>query len=58
MPEGVAATLFSAPVASETGLGIGLYHAARQAEAHGYVLVLASNAPGSVRFELKRQSPA
>ncbi|MBK9445009.1 MAG: HAMP domain-containing histidine kinase [Betaproteobacteria bacterium] len=56
LPDSLAAALFSAPVASETGLGIGLYHAARQAEALGYDLRLAENQPGEVRFELRRQS--
>jgi C4-dicarboxylate-specific signal transduction histidine kinase len=55
LPDSLAAALFSAPVASETGLGIGLYHAARQAEALGYDLRLAENQPGEVRFELRRQ---
>ena len=56
LPESVAATLFSAPVASETGLGIGLYHAARQAEEYGYALRLASNCAGKVCFELRRSA--
>ena len=50
----IAAELFSAPVPSEDGLGIGLYHAARQAEAYGYSLALAGNAGGVVCFELLR----
>lgn len=54
LPESIASTLFSAPVASESGLGIGLYHAARQAEEYGYQLSLASNVRGDVRFELRR----
>ncbi len=41
------------PVASEDGLGIGLYHAARQAEAQGFRLSLASNEPGAVGFSLE-----
>ena len=45
--------LLRAPVPSENGLGIGLYHAARQAEAYGYELRLASNAAGQVCFELR-----
>jgi len=51
----LAQTLMRAPVPSESGLGIGLYHAARQAESVGYTLVLASNEPGQVCFELKRK---
>ena len=50
----IAAELFSAPVPSEDGLGIGLYHAARQAEAYGYSLALAGNTGGVVCFELLR----
>ena len=54
LPESLAGALFSAPVASESGLGIGLYHAARQAEELGYELKLAENRAGEVRFELRR----
>ena len=50
----IARVLLRAPVPSENGLGIGLYHAARQAEAHGYALRLASNRAGAVCFELRR----
>jgi signal transduction histidine kinase len=50
----LADDLFRSPVQSETGFGIGLYHAARQAEQHGYELRLASNLAGQVCFELKR----
>ena len=49
--------LLSAPVTSENGLGIGLYQAARQAERYGYTLRLASNVPGAVCFELRRNAP-
>ncbi|HQU79812.1 MAG TPA: hypothetical protein PLU47_10115 [Azonexus sp.] len=52
----LAESLFRAPVASEYGLGIGLYHAARQAEETGYVLSLAENLPGAVRFTLAPRS--
>jgi hypothetical protein len=41
-----------APVASASGLGIGLYQAARQAEALGYQLLLEKNADGDVVFAL------
>ncbi|MDP2135005.1 MAG: sensor histidine kinase [Sulfuritalea sp.] len=50
--EGVLATLFVGPVSSESGYGIGLYHAARYAEAAGYRLQLAENRPGRVCFRL------
>ena len=52
IPAALAATLFRAPAASASGLGIGLYHAARQAEAAGYRLALAENATGAVAFRL------
>ena len=50
----VATRLFSAPVPSQNGLGIGLYQAARQAEQAGYRLRLVNNVPGSVCFELRK----
>jgi signal transduction histidine kinase len=52
VPAEVAATLLHAPVRSSTGLGIGLYQAARQAEANGYALTLVENRDGSVCFAL------
>lgn len=52
IPPAVAAQLLHRPVASETGLGIGLYQAARQAEICGYRLSLAENRDGCVRFRL------
>jgi len=52
--DAVVDLLLRAPVPSENGLGIGLYHAARQAEACGYELRLASNRVGEVCFELRR----
>ena len=48
----VTDSLFRAPVESAYGLGIGLYHAARQAAETGYRLDLAENRPGSVVFTL------
>jgi C4-dicarboxylate-specific signal transduction histidine kinase len=48
----VASALFRAPVRSSVGLGIGLYQAARHAEASGYVLSLAENRDGEVCFVL------
>ena len=48
----VADSLFRTPVQSAHGLGIGLYHAARQADETGYRLNLAENRPGSVVFTL------
>jgi hypothetical protein len=48
----LAAGLLRAPVASSGGLGIGLYQAARQAEALGYRLALLANEDGEVCFVL------
>jgi signal transduction histidine kinase len=45
--------LFHAPVASAHGFGVGLYQAARHAQANGYQVVLASNVDGKVCFELR-----
>ncbi len=53
VPAGVAAHLFHEPIERARGLGIGLYHAARQAERSGFRLVLASNRDGDVRFVLE-----
>ena len=50
----IAKVLLRAPVRSSTGLGIGLYQAARHAEANGYVLTLAENRDGAVCFALSR----
>ena len=56
VPEALEKQLLRGPVASERGLGIGLYQAARQAEAAGYSLKLESNRDGEVCFTL--QGPA
>jgi signal transduction histidine kinase len=52
VPEDVARRLLRAPVDSAAGLGIGLYQAARQAEAGGYALTLDTNRDGEVAFAL------
>jgi len=54
VPGEMAKSLLRAPVRSDAGLGIGLYQAARQAEAAGYELRLESNRDGEVCFELRR----
>jgi signal transduction histidine kinase len=56
MPAAVAARLFSAPVPSHSGLGIGLFQAAKQAAHAGYGLKLVSNVAGNVCFELRKIS--
>ena len=50
VPQAIAVRLLAAPVPSQNGLGVGLYHAARQAEQLGYRLELAENRAGSVCF--------
>lgn len=52
LPPDLAASILREPVNSEDGLGIGLYHAARQAAAAGYQLDLVENQQGSVAFRL------
>lgn len=47
--------ILTAPVASESGLGVGLFQAAKFAEQSGYVLTLADNRQGGVCFELARR---
>ena len=53
VPEEIAAQLLRGPVSSRSGLGIGLYQAARQAEAAGFRLRLESNRDGAVCFVLE-----
>ncbi|MFN7087123.1 MAG: hypothetical protein ACK4N4_10935 [Burkholderiales bacterium] len=52
---GVAVQLFDSPVPSRTGLGVGLYHAAKQAQRLGYRLALTANETGRVCFVLARE---
>jgi sensor histidine kinase regulating citrate/malate metabolism len=52
VPADLAKDLLRGPVPSRTGLGIGLYQAARQAEAAGYALALEANRDGNVCFML------
>jgi signal transduction histidine kinase len=52
IPPALAARLLGEPVASDNGLGVGLYQAARYAAGQGYRLRLAGNAPGAVEFVL------
>jgi signal transduction histidine kinase len=53
LSEALAYDLFSAPVPSMQGLGVGLYQAARQASALGYKLGLSNNERGHICFELR-----
>lgn len=52
-PEHVARNLFLSPVVSDSGLGVGLYQAARQAARSGFRLELPDNQPGRVTFRLQ-----
>ena len=52
-PEHVARNLFLSPVASDFGLGVGLYQAARQAAKTGFRLELQENRAGRVTFRLQ-----
>jgi len=56
IPADVAERLFREPLSSRTGLGIGLYQAARHAEFYDYELRIASNEAGRVCFELSRRA--
>ncbi len=53
MPENIVTNLLRNIVASESGLGVGLYQASRWAEQLGYRLTLAGNQRGRVCFELR-----
>jgi signal transduction histidine kinase len=52
VPPEIETRLLRAPVSSRGGLGIGLYQAARQAEAAGFQLALEANTDGQVSFSL------
>lgn len=52
IPREVETGLLREPVASASGLGVGLYQSARLAEAAGYALRLDHNRDGCVRFAL------
>jgi signal transduction histidine kinase len=55
VPEPMAKKLFRAPIERDGGLGIGLYHASRQARLAGYRLELSHNRKGYVCFTLARE---
>jgi signal transduction histidine kinase len=58
LSEQLVRQLFSAPVESAQGFGVGLYQAARLAGAGGYRLTLSSNLPGRVCFTLCGETAA
>lgn len=53
MPAKTAQDLFKKHISSANGLGVGLYHAAKQAEQAGYTLSLVKNIDGEVRFRVE-----
>jgi hypothetical protein len=55
LPVAIAGRVFRDPIERESGLGIGLYHLARQASAAGYRASLACNSDGDVRIRLSRE---
>ena len=57
VPPTVAAQLFEAPVASTSGLGVGLYQVARFAREQGFEVRMSENRPGRVGFILTAASP-
>lgn len=58
IPPDLEKLLLRAPVRSNSGLGIGLFQAARQAGSAGYELALVSNRDGEVCFSLSKAQPA
>ena len=54
IPAEIAERLFKSHVSSKSGLGVGLYHAAQQAQQAGYELSLVDNYDGEVRFRLDK----
>lgn len=53
VPDSLVTQLFNAPVQSNSGLGVGLYQAAKFAKEQGYRLELEDNRKGSVCFVLR-----
>ena len=56
LPPEIASQIFKSVLPSTTGLGIGLYHAARQAKLFNYELCLYHNRHGEVSFRLANQN--
>jgi signal transduction histidine kinase len=54
IPAGIAEQLLNTVLASEDGLGVGLYQASRWAVQMGYSLTLVKNIDGHVEFELRK----
>jgi signal transduction histidine kinase len=58
LPDDKARNVFNRPVASDNGLGIGLYQLARQANRAGYTVGLDTNRMGEVSFLLRPERTA
>lgn len=58
VPANVAERLFKSHISSKNGFGVGLYHAAQQAQQAGYQLSLVDNRDGEVRFRVEKISDA
>lgn len=58
IPDTMVRSLFSGPVESENGLGVGLYQSARFAAAFGYTVSLLRNIDGEVTFAMRRAAGA
>lgn len=56
VPQHVVERLFKSHISSKNGLGVGLFHAAQQANHAGYALSLVDNRDGEVRFRLEMMS--
>lgn len=54
IPSELANQLFKKQINSQNGLGIGLYHAGKQAKKSGYSLSLVDNTQGNVCFRLRQ----
>ena len=57
LPIEIVRRLFRAPIESQTGHGIGLFQAARQAELAGCTVELCENRDGAVRFSITYRGP-
>jgi len=52
VPDSLAVQLFNSPVPSNSGLGVGMYQAAKFARQQGYEVALSENQSGKVCFRL------
>lgn len=50
----IVGNLLSAPVPSNSGMGVGLYQAAQLARQHGFQIKLTDNTPGAIRFQINQ----